>query len=388
MTVPKLLSRAFFLSFLAQFTFSFVFCILIPTLPIYLLRFGAKEGEIGFIIGIFSVSSLILRPFVGKALLSIPERDFMIAGTILYVLSCLAYLVAPPFWPLLIVRVVHGIGLAFFATASFTLLASMLPETNRGRLISYYYLSFNLAFALGPYLGMLLINNFHFSILFLVCTGLSLCSFYLTSKLGKRESVVPNQKSGKSQSFLSRAALPPAVVAFMLNFIWGSLAAFFPLYALKHGVSNPGIFFIFLAATLMVGRVLGGKMLDVYDRKKVGTFCLSVIIIGLVILPLANSLGIFILIAVILGTGWAFLYPLLTIQVIEKAGLERGPAMGTFTALADLGAGLGPMLMGTVLEKFSYPSMFACLILTAILNFFYFYWTIVKRKEFVLKESR
>src|SRR5512135_3507462 len=135
MTVPKILSRGFLLSFLAQFTFSFVFCILIPTLPIYLLRFGAKEGEIGFIIGIFSVSSLILRPFVGKALLSIPERDFMIAGTILYVLSCLAYLVAPPFWPLLIVRIVHGIGMAFFATASFTLLASMLPEANRGRLI-------------------------------------------------------------------------------------------------------------------------------------------------------------------------------------------------------------------------------------------------------------
>ncbi len=235
---------------------------------------------------------------------------------------------------------------------------------------------------------MLLINSFHFSILFLVCTGLSLCSFYLTLKLGKKEPVAPNQKSGKPQSFLSRAALPPAVIAFMLNFIWGSIATFFPLYALKHGVSNPGIFFIFLAATLMVGRILGGKMLDVYDRKKVGAFCLSIIIIGLIMLPLANSLGIFILIAVILGTGWAFLYPLLTIHVIEKAGLERGPAMGTFTALADLGAGLGPMLMGTVLEKFSYPSMFVCLILTGVLNLLYFYWTIVKRKEFVLKESR
>ncbi len=101
MTVPKTLRRAFLLSFLAQFTFSFVFCILIPTLPIYLLRFGAKEGEIGFIIGIFSVSSLILRPFVGKALLSIPERDFMVAGndSVCTLLPCLSrrpsFLAAP-----------------------------------------------------------------------------------------------------------------------------------------------------------------------------------------------------------------------------------------------------------------------------------------------------
>ena len=246
MTTQKIVNRDFILSFFTQFFFSLVFCILIPAIPIYLLRFGAKEGEIGFLIGVFSVSSLILRPFVGKALSTIPERNFMVAGTVLYVISCLAYLIAPPFWSLLIVRVLHGIGLAFFATASFTLLASMLPEANRGRLISYYYLSFNLAFALGPYLGMLLINSFNFSILFLVCAGLSLCSFYLTLKLGKKDSIAMGQKSPRGQRFLSWEAVPPAVIAFMLNFIWGSIAAFFPLYALKHGVSNPGIFFIFL----------------------------------------------------------------------------------------------------------------------------------------------
>jgi len=385
MTTQKIINRDFILSFFTQFVFSLVFCILIPAIPIYLLRFGAKEGEIGFLIGIFSVSSLILRPFVGKALLTIPERDFMIAGCLLYVLSCLAYLIAPPFWPLLIVRAVHGIGLAFFATASFTLLARMLPEAYRARLISYYFLSFNLAFALGPYLGMLLINSLNFSILFLVCAGLSLCSFYLTLKLRKRGSIASEQKSIKGQSFLSRGAVPPAIIAFMLNVIWGSIAAFFPLYALQHGVSNPGIFFVFLAFTLMLGRVLGGKILDVYDRKKVVTFCLSIIIIALIILPFANSLGFFILIAMMLGTGWAFLYPFLTIHVIENAGLERGPAMGTFTALADLGSGLGPMLMGFVLEKFSYPVMFGCLIFTGVINLFYFYWAIAKKKQPILK---
>lgn len=97
MTTEKIVSRDFILSFFAQFVFSSVFCILIPAIPIYLLKFGAKEGEIGFLIGIFSVSSLILRPFVGKALLTVSERRFMIAGTLIYVFSCLAYLIAPPF---------------------------------------------------------------------------------------------------------------------------------------------------------------------------------------------------------------------------------------------------------------------------------------------------
>jgi MFS family permease len=386
MTEPKILSRDFLLSFLAQFTFSSVFCILIPAIPIYLSRFGAKEGEIGFLIGIFSVSSLILRPFVGKALLTIPERNFMIAGTLLYILSCLAYLVAPPFWPLLIVRGVHGIGMAFFATASFTLLANMTPEAHRGRLISYYYLSFNLAFALGPFLGMLLINRFNFPTLFLACTGLSLCSFYLTLKLRGGGPIASGKESLKAQSFLSRGAVPPAIIAFMLNIIWASIAAFFPLYALKHGVSNPGLFFVFMAITLMLGRALGGRILDIYDRKKVVMLCLTIIIIGLVTLPFADSLNMFILVAILLGTGWSFIYPILTIHVIENTGLERGPAMGTFTAIADLGAGLGPMVMGIVLEKTSYTIMFVCLIFTAVINLLYFYFAIAKKGSLGIQE--
>jgi predicted MFS family arabinose efflux permease len=383
MTWPKTLSRDYVLSFFAQFTFSSVFCILIPAIPIYLHRFGAKEGEIGFLIGIFSVSSLFLRPFVGKALLSVPERNFMIAGTVIYILSCLAYLVAPPFWPLLIVRAIHGVGMAFFATASFTLLANMTPEPHRGRLISYFYLSFNLAFALGPYLGMLLINRFNFSVLFLACAGLSLGSFFLTWKLTKRDPLPAGKEPFRLQSFLSPGAIPPAIIAFMLNVIWASIAAFFPLYALKHGVENPGIFFVFLAITLLLGRSLGGRILDIYDRKKVILFCLGVIIVGLIAFPLADSLGMFVLVAVMLGAGWAFLYPILTIHVIENAGLERGPAMGTFTAISDLGSGLGPMVMGLVLEKTGYPIMFGCLTFTAVINLVYFYWAIVRKAKLV-----
>jgi predicted MFS family arabinose efflux permease len=84
-----------------------------------------------------------------------------------------------------------------------------------------------------------------------------------------------------------------------------------------------------------------------------------------------------------LGAGWAFLYPILTIHVIEKAGLERGPAMGTFTAISDLGSGLGPMVMGLVLERSGYPVMFGCLIFTAVVNLVYFYWAIARRAGLV-----
>ena len=379
MTPQNILSRDFILCFFAQFAFSSVSAILVPTIPIYLSRFEAKEAEIGFLVGILSFSSLILRPVVGKALLNIPERKFMIAGTLLYVFASIAYLLAPPFWPLLAVRIFHGIGLALFNTAIFTLVANITPEMHRGQLISYFYLSNNMSFALGPYFGMVLINRYNFVVLFWVCTGLSLCSLIITTKLGKRQGIPLENQPLKIQTILSREALPPSIIALMLNIIWGALTAFFPLYALRHGVSNPGIFFVFLAITLILGRTLGGKILDIYDRKKVIIPCLTAIIISLAILTFSTTLSMFILVAVVLGAGWALLYPSLLIYAIENAGSDRGPAMGTFTGLADLGVCIGPMIMGIIIQRTSYTIMFFCLTLIGVINFLYFYYAMGKK---------
>jgi len=305
----------------------------------------------------------------------------MMAGAMLYILSSIAYLAAPPFWPFLIVRILQGVGLAFFSTASVALIANFTSENRRGQIISYYFLSFNFAFALAPYFGMLLINEFGFTVLFLVCTALSLCTLFITLKLREVHGVPVENKSIQNQPFLNRDVLPSAIMAFLLNVIWGSLGAFFPLYALGHGVSNPGIFFAFLAITLILGRSLGGRILDMYAREKVIIPCLIVVIISIVILTFSTTLPMFILVAIIFGTGWAFLYPSLVVYAVENSASARGPAMGTFTALADLGAGIGPMIMGMILEWTNYPMMFFFLTLIGAVNFLYFRYTISKKRR-------
>ncbi len=90
----EILHRNFILVLFAFFALSSVFYILLPTLPIYLSKSGPAETEIGVLIGIYTISSLFLRPFVGKALRKIPEKTFMIAGTLLYSSISIAYLLA------------------------------------------------------------------------------------------------------------------------------------------------------------------------------------------------------------------------------------------------------------------------------------------------------
>jgi predicted MFS family arabinose efflux permease len=375
MAAPKIFTRDFTLCFFAQFAFSAVLFSLVPTIPIYLSRRGTAEAEIGILVGALSVFSLLLRPLIGRALLRTPERRFMLAGTVLVGLASAAYLIAPPFWPLLLVRVLHGTGVAFFFTASFTLAARITPETSRGKSLSYFQLSINLAFALSPSFGILLVNRFDFPALFAFCAGLSVVSFYVASRLGKEWETHPSESlTKKPPAILSRAVLVPSSMAALNNVIWGALTTFFPLYAIRHGVENPGFFFAIFAVMLVLGRGLGGGILDAFHRDRIILPCMIAHIVAMTLLPFSQTMPLFALVAVIWGAGSSFLYPTLVSFAVERAGRSPGPAMGTFTAITELGTGMGSVIMGVILQVSSYRTMFLCLALTGVLNFVFFFF--------------
>ncbi len=219
--IRKILTRDFVLVCFAHFTFCLAFALLIPTLPIYLSRMGSTEAEIGVLIGAFFFSSLVLRPFVGGTLQKIRERTLMLIGSLIFALTSPVYLLAPPFWPFLIVRVFQGIGFACFHTSAYTLVANISPEGQLGESISYSYMVFNLSGALGPLLGMFLINHSGFTLLFLVCAGLPLCSLFAANRLGRRQ-ITPLRNSFLwGGFFLSRKAISPSIVSFFGLFVWG-----------------------------------------------------------------------------------------------------------------------------------------------------------------------
>jgi MFS family permease len=236
----------------------------------------------------------------------------------------------------------------------------------------------SLSSALGPAIGMFIINHFNFTPLFLACSGLSLCSLFISNKLGRRPVVPLQHSSNKDGSFLSRKAIPPSVMSFCPLFIWGALGAFFPLYAINQGVANPGYFFTTVAVMVVLGRAFGAKFLDLYHRDKVILPCLFSYILAMIILAFSRTLPMFLLVAVVWGIGNAFLIPVLVAYALDRAG-SAGTAMGTFTAFSDLGVCLGPVIMGIVLHSSSYPVMFFCLAFTGVLNLSYFYYFVRKK---------
>jgi MFS family permease len=228
---------------------------------------------------------------------------------------------------------------------------------------------------------MFLINSFNFNLLFLFCTGLSLFSLPIITRLRRKQTDPQEKLTIKGGPLLSRKALSPAIVAFMADMVLGALTAFFPLYAVKHGIANPGLFFGTFAITVVVGRALGGRIFDLHNREGVILPCLTIYIIAMSILFFFKTLPMFLVAAVIWGVGHAFLFPVLTAYTLDLTAASRGPAMGTFMALDDLGLGLGPVIMGIVLSLTNYPVMFLCLGFTGLLNLSYFYFFVRKKKK-------
>jgi len=308
----------------------------------------------------------------------------MFAGALLFVLTSAGYLIAHPFWPLLTVRVFQGIGAAFFYTAAATFAANSSPEGRLGQALSYYYLAFHIAFILAPSFGMFLINSFSAAVLFLFCTGLSLISLLITSKLEKRP-VRRLENQGQREilwgSFFSRKALPPSFAVFMVSLIFGALTAFFPLYAIEHGMTNPGLFFGIFAVMVVAGRAFGGRMLDRYSRENVVLFCLMTCSIAMSILLIFKTPPMFLVAAGTWGIGHAFIYPALAAYTVDLAAPYRGPAIATYQAFDDLGVGLGSVVMGIVLRLSNYQVMFLSLAVIGLINFSYFYYFVKEKKR-------
>lgn len=367
----KIFTNDFILVFLAQFAFSIAYHLLLPTLPIYLSKIGVKEARIGILIGIFGISALVLRPFIGKALLKIHGKYFMMTGALIFSITSGAYLIAKPFWPFLIVRLSQGAGFAFFNTAAIIFIANITPELHRGKTLGYFLLAINISFAVAPSIGMFIINHFSFTLLFLTCIALSLCSLFITNRL--EENKITDVGDVSDSGLLSTKALKASIVGFLFFFIFGSLTTFFPLYAIESGVKNPGFFFTTIAIMLILGRTLGGRIIDLYRRELILFPCIILSIISMLILSFSKSLPMFIIVGIIWGIGHAFFYPTLVAYILDHVGASKGPALGTFTGLQDLGITVGPVIMGMIINLTDYQIMFLTLAFTGLINLIYFY---------------
>lgn len=352
----KLFTKNFVLTSLSTFTIFTSFYFLLVTLPIYILQLGGSESEVGLIIGVFTISAVLLRPFIGREVDRRGRKNILVAGTVVFLLSMLLYNYVTSVISLLLLRVFHGIGWGAATTASSTLIADIAPPSRRGEAMGVFGIAANVAMAIGPALSFLLLYASgapDFPGLFTAGAAIALVSLILVLPIS--ETVVARPRT----PLFSREALLPSALMFTVTLTYGSIVSFLSLFVQKEGAGNPGVFFSVLAVTLILVRALAGKLSDIKGRKFVLIPGMIIITLGLWVLAMAGSLWIFLAAALLYGLGFGLVHPTMMAFLVDRVGEKgRGAAMGTFTAAFDLGIGTGSIVLGVVLQFFGFSIMY------------------------------
>jgi predicted MFS family arabinose efflux permease len=381
----RILNRDFILGFCALFSFLVACYALVPTLPIYLAALGSDETTIGLLVGVYSASALIFRFLVGGVLPRYTERTVMMFGALLFAVTFPASIIFHPFWPFFVVRFFQGIAYAALDTAVVAFIVNVIPPLHRVQGIAYFFMAPTLALALAPSFGMLLLIRHGITFLFMACLVLSLAAFFFSYELKQKRISAPDKGANPGNTlFFDAKIVVPTISAFLQSFVMGSLFTFLPLYAVRCGVSNPGHFFSAIAIVVIAGRVLGGRIVNMWKKEKVILSCVFTSGVSVTVLSFSTTLPMFIVVGLLWGVGYAFIFPAFMAYAFDYSGSSGGAAVGTFMAITDLGLALGPVLLGMVIPVAGYPEMFLCLALVCVVNVTYFQFYVRKKRNMAL----
>lgn len=351
------------------------FYLLMPTLPLFIKEIGGSESQVGFIVGVFTISAVIIRPLVGGLMDKYGRRVFIVSGLIFFAITMYFYNFVTVIISLVILRILHGVSWALSTTSIGTAVTDVIPKSRRGEGMGWYGLSMTLGMALGPILGLWIAKSFSFHYLFLICTVLALIALVLAffTKIPLIKSTQKNKIS-----FFEKELLPMGIVTFFVSLTFGGITTFLPLFAAKIQV-NAGTFFLVYALTLAVSRPITGKISDKYGEDTIIIPAIFILILALLVLTFTNGIVGLVITAILYGIGFGSAQPALQVAILKLAKPEKiGVANATFFTAFDLGIGLGSIGLGFISQLMGYEALFIVCAISALISLLYF--TIFVRK--------
>src|SRR4051794_21246817 len=168
-----LASPRFRLFLAATVAWFLAFFLLQAALPKYMEHRGFSNGLIGLVIGMLSVSAILPRPVLGRAM----DRGRLfplLVTSALMMLSSPLYGLGTALGVLLVVRLFQGVSSGIFMTGGPLLVAQLTSEGRRGEAMGLFAVASTVAIAVGPPTGLLLGEHVSYHLTFALSAGAGL----------------------------------------------------------------------------------------------------------------------------------------------------------------------------------------------------------------------
>jgi len=333
--------------------------------PLLITSYGGSKSDIGIIMGVFALSAVFCRPWISSMIDRIGrKRSYTIGCSIMSVLPLIYLLfqgnLSQFYFFLILVRIIHGVGLALCFTASFTYIADIVPEARLNEGIGMFGVTGLTGLAIGPVIGEILITEFGSSIFFLAAAGMATLGLIIHLPLS--ESFVRNSRKS-SQSFFTVLIRRKLLFVGLLSFLFGfGLAAsgnFVSPFAKEQEIVFISLYYISYSLAAVLTRLLGGRLADRIGEDRIIPYALALTGGGLLILMFLGGNTILVLSGVLSGCGHGFLFPCLNSLAIRNEPIEtRGKINGVFTGGIDAGAFVGSVILGYIGQWAGFRALF------------------------------
>jgi MFS family permease len=352
-------------------------------LPLFIVGHGGSKADTGILMGAFGLSSVICRPWISNMIDRMGRKKTYTLGTLIMATLPLAYLpfegeLRAFYLPLLLVRIVHGVGLAMVFTAALTYISDIIPDDRLNEGIGMFGVTGLAGLALGPALAELIIRGYGFPAGFLYAAFMAAIGLVL--QLPLPEPYVRETRTS-SQSFFSvlrrRRTVTVALVALLFGLGLSASGTFVAPYAKEKQIVFISLYYISYSSAAILTRLFGGRLADRLGEERIIPNALLVMGTGLLLLLFLKGTPILALSGFLAGCGHGLLFPCLNALVIRNQPAEiRGKVTGVFTGSIDTGFFIGSIVLGYIGEWAGFRALFLASALALFAGFGAWNWSV------------
>jgi MFS family permease len=363
---PQRLSASFWILVAGSVVYFVAQGMLFPVLPKYIENdLGGGKFDIGFTVSSFALGAMIARPLGGAFADRIGRRAVTIAGSLFWALMVGLYPVAGAHGgiaALVGARVLGGLGGGMLFVAMAAIATDLSPADRRVQGFGLFSSSTLIGFAIGPQLGLTVLDGDHYGRTFAVCALIAIAPAVSMLFIAETRPVgqVVTARPPIVQSLFHRAARRQGLALLLGGLSYVTFTAFLPDFADEVGLDNVGIPLTVNPLANLLVRVFASRIVDRVDRRLVaGVSLLFTIAAALMLAIWAEPAGL-ITAAALNGIGNAYLFPSFLAMTVDRvAENERALAIGSLTVYNDVSISGGGALLGLVAATTGYRGSFA-----------------------------
>ncbi len=337
--------------------------ILLTTLPLYAADFTSSYGVISLIVGAAALGTLVMDVPAGAILGRLGLKSTMIGGTLLVVAGTLPLAFVNSVEAVLALRIIAGIGTAFWGLSRHALIASATPVEQRGKVLSTYGGIGRIGVLLGPAAGGFIAAAVGVRASFAVSGAMAALALLLAIRYVQSSDMLGRRVPGRwgivrtTIKTYARDLSAAGTAQTFGQMIRAGRLLIIPLYASQELNLGPAQIGLVMTASSVLDVAMfvpAGILMDRFGRKTASVPSFAVMAIGTAMIPLSSSFITLMIVGLVIGAGNGLgSGAMMTLGADLAPNGATGEFLGIWRLIGDLGSFLGPIVVGVIAGVFS-----------------------------------